>query len=712
MAIGCMPILPGSPAPLGAHWDGAGVNFALYSAHASAVELCLFDGPDGEHEVLRVRLPERTDFVWHGYLPGIRPGQLYGYRVHGPYAPRDGHRFNPAKLLIDPYARALAGRLRWHDAQLGYAILEPAGRELPSTADSAPFVPRCIVHADAFPWGDDRPPATSLDRTVIYECHVKGMTMRHPRVPEALRGTYLGLASPPVVEHLVALGVTAVQLLPVHQIAGERALTARGLVNYWGYNSIAYFAPDERFATGCRGEQVTEFKAMVKRLHQAGIEVLLDVVYNHTGEGNHLGPTLSLRGVDNRTYYRLGADDPSSYVDCTGVGNTLDFSQPRAVQLVVDSLRYWVCEMHVDGFRFDLAPTLGREDDGFDRRAAFFQIVAHDPVLSRVKLIAEPWDLGYDGYQTGNFPSGWSEWNDKYRDTLRRFWRGDAGVVPELASRLSGSSDLFQAADRTPLASVNFVTCHDGFTLRDLTSYDVKHNEANGEDNRDGHDHNLSSSWGVEGPTDLPAVTRVRSRVARSLLASLLFSQGVPMLSHGDEIGRTQGGNNNAYCQDGPITWLDWDLDHERRELLAFVRQATATLRARPALRRRRFFTGEPLAPGGPKDIVWLRPDGDEMTDADWADAEIRAFGMLVHGRRSRDSSSGDGPGAAEDDDLLLLLNGGPRSRTFTLPAMPAPGRWRELLSTAHAGERVLRAPGTVVLAHTLVLLAHGEQGA
>jgi len=699
-----MRVLPGSPAPLGAHWDGEGVNFAVYSENATSVELCLFDQPDAPHEAARIALPERTGFVWHGFVPGVGPGQAYGYRVHGPYAPARGHRFNPAKLLIDPYARVIAGPVRWHDAQLGYAILEPGGAAVPSSADSAPYVPRCLVYADAYPWDGDRPPRRPLEDTLLYECHVKAMTMRHPGVPPELRGTYLGLASDPVLEHLLSIGVTAVELLPIHQIAAERNLVARGLVNYWGYNSIGYFAPDVRFATGCMGQQVTEFKTMVKRFHRAGIEVLLDVVYNHTGEGNHLGPTLSLRGFDNATYYRLGADDPAAYVDCTGVGNTLNMAHPRAVQLVVDSLRYWVTEMHVDGFRFDLAPTLGREDDGFDRRAAFFQVLAHDPVLSRVKLIAEPWDLGYDGYQTGNFPSGWLEWNDKYRDTLRRFWRGDGGTVPELASRISGSSDLLQAADRTPLASVNFVTCHDGFTLRDLVSYEAKHNEANGEGNRDGNGHNLSRNWGVEGPSDAPAVGRVRARTMRNLVATLLLSQGVPMLSHGDEIGRTQLGNNNAYCQDNELTWLDWDLDAERRELLAFVRAATAAFHAYPALRRRRFFTGRPVSGDGPRDIVWLRPDGHEMTDADWANPATLAFAMLIHD---------DGSGAAsprargQRHDLLLLLNGSSRSRAFTLPAPGPAGRWREVLSTAHGGERVLRSAGTLVLAHALVLLTY-----
>ena len=704
MAIDLMRLLPGSPAPLGAHWDGEGVSFAVYSEHATSVELCVFDRADAERESVRLALPERTGFVWHGYLPGARPGLAYGYRVHGPYAPERGHRFNPAKLLIDPYARALSGSVRWDDAQLGYAILEPGGRTAPSTADSAPHVPKCLVVADAYPWDGDRPPRTPLADTLIYECHVKGMTMRHPGVPPELRGTYLGLASDPILEHLRALGVTAVELLPIHQIAAERTLTERGLVNYWGYNSIAYFAPDPRFATSSDGGQVAEFKTMVRRFHRAGIEVLLDVVYNHTGEGNHLGPTLSLRGLDNATYYRLAADDPAAYVDCTGVGNTLNMAHPRAVQLVVDSLRYWVSEMHVDGFRFDLAPTLGREDDGFDRRAAFFQVLAHDPVLSRVKLIAEPWDLGYDGYQTGSFPGGWLEWNDKYRDTMRRFWRADTGAVPELASRISGSSDLFQAADRTPLASVNFVTCHDGFTLRDLVTYEAKHNEANGEGNRDGNDHNLSRNWGVEGPTATPAIARVRARTVRNMIATLLFSQGVPMLSHGDEIGRTQRGNNNAYCQDNELAWLDWDLDAERRELLAFVRTAAAAFHAHPALRRRRFFTGRPIGADGQRDIVWLRPDGHEMTAADWSSPATHALAMLIHD---------DGSGAAsahangERADLLLLLNGSMRSRAFTLPAPALQGRWREVLSTAHTGERVLRTPSTLVVAHALVLLQY-----
>ncbi len=699
-------MLPDDPPPLGAVWDGSGVRFALYSEHAEAVDLCLFD-ESGEREVERIRLPERTGYVWHGRVAGVGPGQLYGYRVHGTYAPAEGHRFNPAKLLIDPYARAIAGAVRWHDALLGYEVLGPGAGSQPSTTDSAPHVPKCVVVADDFPWEDDRPPRTPLHRTVIYECHVKGMTMRHPHVEPALRGTYLGLASDPILDHLLALGVTAVELLPVQHHAMDRALAERGLTNYWGYNTIGFFAPDERFARGCRGEQVTEFKAMVKRFHQAGIEVLLDVVYNHTGEGSELGPTLSLRGIDNAVYYRLG-DDRATYVDCTGCGNTLNMAHPQTVRLVIDSLRYWVEEMHVDGFRFDLATALGRGAGGFDRCAAFFQIIANDPLLSRVKLIAEPWDLGFAGWQTGNFPYGWSEWNDRYRDAVRRFWRGEPGMVPELAWRLAGSSDLFGPRDRSPLASINYVTCHDGFTLRDLVSYERKHNEANGEDNRDGPDNDLSHSWGVEGPSDVPAVRRLRERTVRNFLATLLFSQGVPMLSHGDEIGRTQQGNNNAYCQDNPLTWLDWELDDERRALLEFTRRAVAIFHAHPVLRRTRFFTGRPLPGSEERDIVWLHPDGIEMNDAAWEDRTSHALGMLITGAASDETDRLGRP--VHDETLLLLLNGGARSRSFRLPLPSASGRWRELLSTGHAGERLVRSPAVLLVAHSLLLLRWEER--
>ncbi|MGH7526008.1 MAG: glycogen debranching protein GlgX, partial [Gemmatimonadales bacterium] len=561
---------PGAPSPLGATWDGEGTNFALFSEHATAVDLCLFAGPGDAAESARVRLRERTDQIWHAYLPDVRPGQLYGYRVQGPYSPAEGHRFNPAKLLLDPYAKAVSGTIRWSDALSGYAIGAPeAERDLvPDPQDSAGGIPKCVVVESAFSWGDDQLPRTPWNRSVIYECHVNGMTMLQPDVPEPLRGPYLGLATDPLIDYLLSLGVTAVELLPVHHFVTERRLAEQGLVNYWGYSPIAYFAPDVRYATGRLGQQVAEFKSMVKRLHRAGLEVIIDVVYNHTAEGNHLGPTLCFRGIDNSAYYRLDPENPRFYTDYTGTGNTLDVRHSRTIQLIMDSLRYWVTEMHVDGFRFDLAPVLAREEEAVTPFAEFFDIVRQDPVVSRVKLIAEPWDLGPDGYHVGKFPIGWGEWNGKYRDSVRRFWRGDPGQVGELASRLAGSSDLYEPSQRSPQASINFVTCHDGFTLHDLVSYEAKHNEANGEQNRDGSDHNLSRHWGAEGPTEAVHVVRMRERIKRNFLATLAFSQGVPMLSHGDELGRTQSGNNNAYCQDNPLTWVDWRLTPLQRQLL------------------------------------------------------------------------------------------------------------------------------------------------
>ena len=563
-------VWPGSPYPLGATWDGEGVNFALFSEHATAVELCLFDGADSPKEDLRVPFSERTNRIWHGYLPEVRPGQLYGYRVHGPYAPELGHRFNPNQLLLDPYAKAITGDLRWSDLMYGYAWSDPMDDRSFNREDSAPSMPRCVVVNTAFTWGDDRPPRNSWSQTLIYECHVKGMTGRHPGVPEDLRGTYLGLASDPILDHLLSLGVTAVELLPVHHCISERQLVERGMTNYWGYNSIGFFSPDPRYAAGSHGEQVHEFKSMVKAFHRVGIEVILDVVYNHTAEGNHLGPTLCFRGIDNCSYYRLVPDNPRHYLDFTGCGNSLNVGHPRVLQLVLDSLRYWVMEMHVDGFRFDLAPTMARNPIHFDRSSSFFATVQQDPVLAQVKLIAEPWDLGPGGYQLGNFPPGWAEWNGQYRDTIRRFWRGEEGRVAELASRLSGSSDLFQASDRTAYSGINFVTSHDGLTLHDLVSYERKHNEENGEENRDGTDESFSRNWGVEGETESVRIRRMRERMKRNLLATLVFAQGVPMLSHGDELGRTQFGNNNAYCQDNEVSWVDWDLDERARAFLDF----------------------------------------------------------------------------------------------------------------------------------------------
>src|SRR5919106_4393487 len=560
-----MRVWPGSPAPLGATWDGEGTNFAVFSEHATAVDLCLFSHSEDGHESSRIRLGERTDQIWHAYLPDVRPGQLYGFRVHGPYEPMEGHRFNPAKLLLDPYAKAVSGVIRWSDALSGYTMEQPMEtRDLvPDPSDSAAGLPKCVVVESAFSWGDDKHPRTPWNRTVIYEAHVKGMTMLHPDVPEEIRGTYLGLATDPIIDHLLSLGVTAIELLPVHHFVTERRLAEMGLVNYWGYSSIGYFAPDVRYATGGLGQQVAEFKSMVKRFHRAGLEVILDVVYNHTAEGNHLGPTLSFRGIDNAAYYRLLHDDPRYYMDYTGCGNTLNMLHPRVLQMIMDSLRYWITEMHVDGFRFDLAAALARELHEVDRLGAFFDIIHQDPVISQVKLIAEPWDLGEGGYQVGRFPVGWTEWNGKYRDVIRDYWKGEGGLIGDLAYRVAGSSDLYEHSGRRPYASVNFVTAHDGFTLRDLVSYNEKHNEANKDDNRDGENHNRSWNCGAEGPTDDPEIRALRLRQTRILLASLLLSQGVPMLLAGDEVGHSQQGNNNAYCQDNELTWLSWEIGED-----------------------------------------------------------------------------------------------------------------------------------------------------
>ncbi len=670
-------VRPGSPTVLGAHWDGEGTNFALCSEHATAVELCLFDGPDDAREALRVPLKERTGSVWHAYLPDLRPGQLYGYRVHGPWAPAQGHRFNPAKLLLDPYARAISGTIRWSDALSGHVIGHPEQDLVPDPRDSAGGLPKCVVVEPAFTWADDRPPRTPWADSVLYECHVKGMTMRHPEVPGPLRGTYLGLASDAILRHLQSLGVTAVDLLPVFHFVTERQLTERSTVNYWGYNPIGYFAPDVRYATGRLGQQVTEFKTMVKRFHRAGIEVILDVVYNHTAEGNHLGPTLCFRGLDNTAYYRLDPTNPRHYLDYTGCGNTLDIRRPEALRLVLDSLRHWVEELHVDGFRFDLAPVLGRDPDEFSDRGRFFEIVRQDPVLAGVKLVAEPWDLGPGGYQLGRLPPGWAEWNGKYRDSVRAFWRGDPGQLPEVAARLAGSPDLFELASRPPQSSVNFVTCHDGFTLLDLVSYERKHNEPNGEENRDGSDHNLSRNWGVEGPTEAGHIARMRERMQRNFLATLACSLGVPMLSHGDELGRTQHGNNNGYCQDNPTTWVDWQLTPARRDLLEFTRQLFRLRASLPVFARRTYPATAPA--DRPAELLWLRPDGDPMTADDWHHAQAHALGMLLS----------DGP-----VQVLLALNAGGRSRAFALPVAVGPGEWRVLLHTTHAEEGL--ADGTV----------------
>ncbi len=667
---------PGRPWPLGATWDGEGVNFALFAGDALKVELCLFDA-DGRHELERVVLEECTDQVWHGYLPQARPGLVYGYRVHGPYEPALGLRFNPYKLLLDPYARALAGTLRWDDALYGYT----RGHEREDLSfdrrDSAAFVPKARVIESAFSWGDDRRPDVPWNETVIYELNVRGFTIRHPDVPAALRGTYAGLAQPAAIEHLRRLGVTTVELMPVHAFIDERRLVEKGMRNYWGYNTLCYFAPEGRYsATG----RIEEFKSMVKALHAAGIEVIVDVVYNHTCEADHLGPTLSLRGIDNAAYYRLDRDDPRRYADYTGCGNTVNLLHPRTLQLVMDSLRYWTTEMRVDGFRFDLAPALARAAGGAEAWNSLFDVIRQDPTLSHAKLVAEPWDLGADGYRVGNFPVGWAEWNDRYRDGMRAYWRGDGGVIGEFARRLTGSSDLYGRSGRRPHASINFVTSHDGFTLADLVSYNERHNDANGEGGADGHNHNLSWNCGVEGPGDDPAVRVLRARQQRNFLATLLLSQGVPMLLAGDEIGRTQSGNNNAYCQDNETSWLDWALDGERAALLGFVRRLVRLRAAHPAFRRRDFFQGRPLHGGANDDILWLRPDGAAMTVDEWNHSHARCLAVYLSGAGLNEIDRRGRP--LRDDDFLMLFNAHHEPVPFLLPALGG-GPWRRVLDTA-----------------------------
>ena len=693
-----MVVEPGRPEPLGAKPDAHGANFALFSEHATRVELCLFDSADAPRENVRLALASRSGSVWHGYLRGVRPGQLYGYRVHGPYAPERGLRFNPAKLLLDPYAKAVARSPRWHDSLFGYALGDPAEDLRASAQDSAEHGPlAAVVDDDAFEWGADAPPRTPWHETILYELHVKGFTKRHPDVPEPLRGTYAGLASPAAIRHLTDLGVTAVELLPVHHHLDEHRLAKIGLTNYWGYNTLAFFAPDTRFAAEADPlGAIGEFKSMVRALHAAGIEVILDVVYNHTAEGNRLGPTLSLRGSDNASYYRLAKDDPRRDEDFTGCGNTIDVRNAPALEMILASLRYWALDMRVDGFRFDLAPVLARDPDGFNRAAPFFERLHADPVLSRRKLIAEPWDLGPAGYRVGDFPAPWREWNGRYRDCVRRFWRGDAGQVPEVASRLSGSGDLYASSGRPPHASVNFVTCHDGFTLRDLVSYDRKHNEANGEENRDGENHNSSWNCGVEGETSDERVLALRERQTRNFLATLFFSLGTPMLCAGDEMGRTQRGNNNAYCQDNEISWIDWALTVERRALLEFTKRCVRILKASRALRRPTYYAGALSATAAVKDIAWLHPDGGAMMDARWRESEARCLGILIDG-----SGAWPATGDAHETSLLLLLNAGPRVVRFALPAAAATdSTWSVLLDTAVAShdERVLRDSATYPL--------------
>ena len=649
----------GAPFPLGASWDGRGTNFALYSAHASAVELCLFDA-GGKREIDRVRLPRRTNQVWHAHLPGVRPGQLYGYRVHGPYEPGHGHRFNPHKLLIDPYARLLHGSLQWHDALFGYRLGAHRSDLTMDRRDSAPMIPKCVVENPAHHWGEDRLPRHPASDTIIYEAHVKGLTELHPGVPVPMRGSYSALGHPAVIEHLVKLGVTAIELMPIHSFVDDRFLKERGLRNYWGYSTIAFFAPEPRYY----GEAgVNGLKAAIRSLHDAGIEVILDVVYNHTGEGNHLGPTLSFRGIDNASYYKL-ADNRRYCWDSTGTGNTLDLSHPRVLQMVLDSLRHWAEAYHVDGFRFDLASTLARDPFDVIDRAGFLRAIGQDPILGRLKLIAEPWDVGNGGYAVGKFPVGWSEWNDQFRDTVRAFWRGDPGRLPSLAHVMTGSGEIYGAAGRHPTASINYVCSHDGFTLDDLVSHNDRHNEANGENNQDGHDGNLSWNCGIEGPTEDPAILALRARQKRNLLATAFLSQGVPMLLMGDEMSRSQRGNNNAYCQDNEISWLDWEEAPKiDPQLLEFARAVLQFRRQHDVFRRRDFLTGRALSETGLKDVYWLAPEGREMWPEDWNDPGRRALGMQI-------GNEGD-----PSQRFLLVLNAAPDPLSFSL-ASDFPGEF------------------------------------
>ncbi len=672
-----MEIWPGTSYPLGATYDGSGVNFALFSEVAERVELCLIDDDGTE---TRIDLPEVDGFVWHGYLPAIQPGQRYGYRVHGPYEPENGHRCDPSKLLLDPYAKAVEGQVENDPALFSYDFDDP---EVRNTDDSLGKTMLGVVINPYFDWGHDRPPRHEYHESVIYEAHVRGLTMTHPEIPEEIRGTYAALGHPAIVEHLTKLGVTAIELMPVHQFVQDTSLQAKGLTNYWGYNTIGFLAPHNAYARADRGEQVTEFKAMVKALHEANIEVILDVVYNHTAEGNEMGPTISFKGIDNAAYYRLVDDAKEHYYDTTGTGNSLLMRHPHVLQLIMDSLRYWVTEMHVDGFRFDLAATLARQFHEVDKLSAFFDLIQQDPVISQVKLIAEPWDVGDGGYQVGGFPPLWTEWNGKYRDTVRDFWRGEPGSLGEFASRLTGSSDLYEHNGRKPIASINFVIAHDGFTLRDLVSYNEKHNDANGEDGRDGEGHNRSWNCGVEGETDDPEVRALRRRQQRNFLATLLLSQGVPMIAHGDEIGRTQQGNNNVYCQDNELSWVDWDLDEEQRDLFAFT-SAVARLRSEhPVFRRRRFFAGSADHGGQSElgDIAWFQPSGERMGDGDWSDGEARMMTVFLNGKAI---PSPDSRGrAVVDDDFLVLFNADHEDHEFVLPGDEWGEHWCTEIDTA-----------------------------
>ncbi len=682
-----IPKWPGKPYPLGANWDGKGVNFALFSENATAVSLCLFDSSAPDSVVTTIELTEQTDYVWHVYLPGVRPGQLYGYKVNGPFDPHNGFRFNPNKLLLDPYAKAIDGRIHWSDAVFGYPVAsQSADRDLDvDTADSAPFMNKSVVIDAAFDWEGDELLNIPLHESIIYEAHVKGFTIQHPELDSSIRGTYKALTTEPVLYYLKKLGITAIELLPVHHFVHDKHLLDKGLSNYWGYNSIGYFAPHSEYcSTGSLGEQVKEFKEMVKALHRAGIEVILDVVYNHTAEGNHYGPTLSFRGIDNTVYYRLVEDDKRYYMDYTGTGNTLNMVHPRDLQLVMDSLRYWVTEMHVDGFRFDLASTLARGLHEVGKLSAFLDTIHQDPIISQVKLIAEPWDIGEGGYQVGNFPVQWSEWNGKYRDSVRRFWKADESQVAEFAYRLSGSSDLYMTSGRRPFASINFITAHDGFTLHDLVSYNEKHNTANGENNMDGESHNLSWNCGVEGPTKDPDILALRERQMRNFLATLFLSQGVPMLLSGDECERTQQGNNNVYCQDNELSWFNWCRIEEEQKMLEFTCKLIELRKHSNIFSRRKFFHGRDIHGRGIIDIRWLSPSGEDMTEEEWDHSYVRCMGMLLNGEAMYEY---DQKGRRIKDDIyLLIVNSYWEEVPFYLPDKEKNLRWELVIDTFEGG--------------------------
>lgn len=671
-------VYPGVPFPLGASWDGKGVNFALYAENATGIDLCLFEQTDPAHEALNIRVKERTNHVWHVYIPGLQPGQLYGYRVYGPYEPEAGHRFNPNKLLIDPYAKAISGTIQWHDSLFSYEMGHPDGDLSFSESDSAPYIPKSVVINDKFDWEDVAAPNIPYHHSIIYETHVKGFTKQHPDIPEKIKGTYAALAHPVTIKYLKDLGITAIELMPVHHFVADRHLVERGLTNYWGYNSIGFFAPDVRYSSTRKpGEQVIEFKNMVKALHRAGIEVILDVVYNHTAEGNHLGPTLSFRGIDNASYYRL--HEGRYYMDYTGTGNTLNAMMPNVLRLIMDSLRYWVLEMKVDGFRFDLASTLARELHAVDRLGSFFDIIHQDPVISQVKLIAEPWDIGEGGYQVGKFPPGWAEWNGKYRDCIRDYWRGADSMLGEFAERFTGSSDLYKEDYRRPTASINFITAHDGFTLHDLVSYNEKHNLDNGENNNDGESHNRSWNCGTEGPTDDAEKIKLRDRQKRNFLATLFLSQGVPMLVAGDELSRTQGGNNNAYCQDNEVSWLDWD--HADKDLLRFTQQLIHLRSSHPVFCRRRWFKGQPIKGLGLEDIAWFLPEGYEMTEENWSQDFARSLAVYLNGRGLR--SVGPKGEQIIDDSFYIIFNAYHDGLDYVLPSEKYGTTWKRILDTA-----------------------------